>query len=334
MPTIPETMFAIHIDPEHKTLSWQPHPTPALEPGHVMVKVSATAVNRADLMQRQGLYPPPPGASDIMGLECAGTVGAVGPGCQTSVKVGQRVCALLAGGGYAQYVAVPEHQLLPIPEHLSDAQAAALPEVLITAYLNLFIEAPTQAGDWALIHAAASGVGTAALQLCRAKGVKSIAVASGHKLDALRELGAQVLVDRHSEDFVEVVKQATQRRGVATILDPVGGGEQLDRNIKSLAQGGSLVIIGLMGGARAQEVDLGRILVKRLKVVGSVLRSRSLEEKAQLVAQVLAHAWPLVERGELQPVIEVIMSVEQAEQAHQLLATNKTTGKIVLTVPT
>lgn len=327
-----ETMHAITISDKDRSLSWQLTPRPKPERGEVLVQVHATALNRADLMQRKGLYPPPPGASEILGLECAGVVTELGLGADER-WLGQRVCALLSGGGYAQYVAVPQALLLPMPASMSYEQATALPEVLITAFVNLFMETPTKPGQWVMLHAGASGVGTAAIQLCKARGVKVIAVASGSKLDRLKELGADVVVDRHTQDFVEVARGATQGQGVDVILDPVGGGDYLTRNIEALAPRGAIVLIGLMGG-REGTLSLGRVLVKRLRVLGSVLRSRSLEEKTEILSRFEREVWPLVAAGQINPIIDRVMSIEQAHEAHDQLAQDDTVGKIVLTVPT
>lgn len=329
--TAAETMFAITISEDDRSLSWQPAPKPAPGQAEVLVEVHATALNRADLMQRKGLYPPPAGASEILGLECAGVVTALGPGADER-WLGQRVCALLSGGGYAEYVAVPQSLLLPIPASMSFEQAAALPEVLITAFVNLFMETPTKPGQWVMLHAGASGVGTAAIQLCKARGVKVIAVASGSKLERLTQLGAQVVVDRHTQDFVKVALEATQGRGVDVILDPVGG-DYIARDLEALAPRGAIVLIGLMGG-RQGSLDLGRVLVKRLRILGSVLRSRSLEEKTEIMSRFASEVWPLVASGQITPIIDEVMSIEQAHQAHELLSSDGTVGKIVLTVPT
>ena len=329
-PARPQTMRAIHVEPDDaRSLTWRELPCPSPGPGEVLVEVLATAVNRADLLQRQGLYPPPPGASTILGLECAGVVLECGPGADTSWR-GRCVCALLAGGGYATHVVVPQEHLLALPEGLSAEEAAALPEVLITAFVNLFMEAQLEAGQWAIIHAAASGVGTAALQLCHARGVQTLATASAQKRSALVALGATVVVDRHAQDFEQVARQHMPQ-GAHAILCPIGA-QYLERNLRALAPQGSLVLIGLMGGARA-ELDLGRLLVKRQRVIGSVLRSRSRQEKAQIVERVRREVWPLVEQRAIVPIIHATMPITQAQQAHALLASDTTIGKIVLTVP-
>lgn len=325
-------MQAIHIlkDPE-SSLVWDDAPTPTAGPGQVLLKVAATAVNRADLSQRAGAYPPPPGASPILGLEAAGTIAALGDGV-TGWQLGQRACALLSGGGYAEYVAVPAGHLLPIPQELSFEQAAALPEVLTTAYLNLYIEAALKPGELALIHAGASGVGTAAIQLCRELGNPCLTTASGDKLDALLKLGATQALDRRAEpfDFAAAAKALTDGRGADVILDPVGGA-YLAQNIRALAPGGRLVIIGLLGGP-VGELPIGQLMVKRQRVIGSVLRSRSDAEKTAILDALRAHIWPLVAQGRITPIIDRILPIQHAQQAHDQLAANDTIGKIILRV--
>ena len=333
------TMHAITPSPTPQTpLSWVKVPKPHPAPHEVLLKVQATAVNRADLVQRQGRYTPPPGASPILGLEAAGEIVLMGAEVKPDdvVHPGATVCALLAGGGYAEYVCVPATHLLPLPPGLGVIQAASLPEVFATAWLNLFIEASPAPGDWALIHAAASGVGTAALQLCRAKGVHTIATASAQKLPLCRALGAAVTHDRHTGSFVDAVKSATKGQGVSVILDPVGGPDYIRWGIDSLRLEGTLVLIGLMGGVSA-EVSLGKMLLKRLRLAGSTLRSRSDAFKARLLAELRTEVWPLITpdgaNQSIHPVIDHVLPITQAEEAHRLLAQNQTTGKVVLTLP-
>lgn len=324
------TMNAIiTADDEAKTLSLGEVPKPIPGPGEVLLAVHATAVNRADLVQRAGKYPPPPGASHILGLEAAGVVEALGDGVE-GVELGQRACALLTGGGYAEYVTVPASLLMDIPAGMSMSEAAALPEVYFTAWVNLFMEANIQHGEAALIHAGASGVGTAAIQLCKAMGVPVWATASGQKLEFLRELGVEDAFDRREQDFVSEIKAATGGRGADVILDPVGA-DYLERNIKALARRGRMVSIGLLSGREAT-LPMGPVLVKRLKVIGSVLRSRSVEEKELIAEDLRARAWGRFETGELKPIIERTFPLAQAQEAHELLASNTTIGKIVLEV--
>lgn len=322
------TMRAITIS-DDGTLRWAQTARPVPGPGEVLLKVHATAVNRADLMQRRGLYPPPPGASEILGLEAAGEVVAAHDEDDARAWVGRRAATLLTGGGYAEYVRAPASLLLAVPDAMHATVAAAIPEVYTTAYLNLFIEGGLRRGQSALIHAGASGVGTAALQLCARFGVEAFATASGSKLDLLRSLGA-VAIDRREEDFLEVVRARTGGAGVDVILDPVGG-DYLTRNIEALAPRGALVLIGLMGGARG-ELPLGRLLVKRLRVIGSVLRSRSVEEKAAIMDAVRREVWPALCAGELEPIIDQVMPITQAHEAHELVGSDTTQGKVVLTV--
>ena len=323
-------MHAITIgSDDRRSLRWQEVPDPLVGPDQVLVRAAATAVNRADLLQRVGRYPAPPGASEILGLEVAGTIEAVGSDVG-GWKPGDRVCALLEGGGYASRVAIDASMLLAVPESLRFTEAAALPEVLYTAFLNLYLEARTTEDDLVLIHAGASGVGTTAIQLCRAFGQRCFATASAPKLPSLLSLGAERAIDRHAESFVDVIRAETNGRGVDVILDPVGG-SYLDANLRSLAVGGRLVNIGLLGGATA-ELPLARLLTRRLRIIGSVLRSRSRSEKAMITELVRARVWPRVEAGEIRPFIHCELPVHAAEEAHDLLAANATTGKVVLSI--
>lgn len=324
-------MKAIQVlDDEFNTLSWTEVPTPTPGPGEVLLRVRATACNRADLLQRKGRYPVPAGASEILGLEAAGEVAALGAEVD-SWAVGDRACCLLTGGGYAEYVVVPAAMLLPIPEGFSYGQAAAIPEVFYTAYLNIFMEGTQKPGERVLIHAAASGVGTAAIQLCQAFGSPVFATASQNKIEFLRQMGVEFAIDRENDDFSAVVAHATDRRGVDIILDPVGAG-YLEKNIHSMATGGRLIIIGLLGGGEG-EISLGRLLMKRLRVIGSVLRSRPLEEKIRITSEIKRKVWPLFETGELGPIIDSTFSIEEVNDAHDLLQSNTTIGKVVLEIP-
>jgi putative PIG3 family NAD(P)H quinone oxidoreductase len=325
------TMHAIQVlDDEHRSMVWSEVPDPTPRPDEVVVAVRATAVNRADLLQRRGLYPPPEGASEIIGLEAAGVVEEIGAEVDPQWK-GRRVAALLAGGGYARRVAVPAAHLLVLPDTMTFERAAAIPEVFYTAYLNLFGEAGLQSGESVMIHAAASGVGTAALQLCREHGCRAIATASGAKLHHLPELGASVCVDRHEDDFVQVAATETAGQGVDVILDPVGA-DYLERNIDSLAVGGRMVVIGLLGGT-SSTLNLARLLRRRLRVIGSVLRARSNAEKADITKGFVNDVWPWFEQGRVHPVIDRVMSIEDVTDAHALLRKNRTVGKVVLTIP-
>lgn len=319
--------IVIHAD---KSLHWEEVATPAPGPDDVAIRVHATAINRADLMQRAGLYPPPPGASAVPGLECAGEISAVGSQVR-QWKPGDKVCALLAGGGYAQTVVCPATHVLPVPAGLSFQQAAALPEVFATAWLNLYMEANTRPGQKVLLHAGASGVGTAAIQLCKARGNPVfVTVGDAHKLATCLALGASAGHLRTAGEFETAVKHWAGSEGVHTILDPVGGG-YLEQNIRLLATDGHLVVIGLMGG-RSAPLDLGRLLVKRIRVVGSTLRSRSDASKAELVAQLHEQVWPGFDDGRFHPVIHREYPINAVEQAMADVASNATIGKVVLSV--
>lgn len=322
-------MKAIHVN-EDKTLSWQEHPEPSPGPDEVAIEVRATAVNRADIMQVAGLYPPPPGASQILGLECAGVIKAVGEAV-THWQVGDQVCALLAGGGYAETVVCKASHCLPIPQGYSFVEAAALPEVFATAWLNIFMEGKAQSGDAVMIHAGASGVGTAAIQLCKAfENPCFVTVGSREKLDTCQDLGASTGHVRHDGDFLESAKAFTQGKGFKVILDPVGG-QYLESNLKTLATDGALVIIGLMGG-RSAPLDIGRLLVKRLRVIGSTLRSRSDADKADIITQLRENVWPLFASGQLRPIIHNQYAIGDASQALEEVKGNQTVGKVILTV--
>ena len=315
---------------EDKQLLWQEVENPALGVDEIRIRVHASAVNRADLMQQAGLYPPPPGASHILGLECAGEVTEIGSDV-TQWNIGDKVCALLAGGGYAQSVVCKANHALPVPSGFSYEEAAALPEVFATAWMNIFMLGQVEAGQKVVVHAGASGVGTAAIQLCKAKGNPIfVTVGDKEKLTFCTELGAQAGHIRTEGDFESALKAWAGKGGVQAILDPVGG-QYLEHNIRSLATDGRLIIIGLMGG-RKGELDLGRLLVKRIQVIGSTLRSRSNESKAQVIAQLNEQVWPLFESGQLKPIIHKTFPISDANEAFSLVASNQTIGKVILTV--
>ncbi len=322
-------MKAMSVDPSDRSLQWTDHPTPEPGPGEVRIRVAATSCNRADILQRRGLYHPPEGTSEILGLDASGVIDAVGADVD-GWEIGDRVCTLLAGGGYAEYVTAPAPLLLEVPDTMDIVEAAAIPEVFFTAFLNIFLEADHEPGQTVLVHAAASGVGTAAVQLCRAFDSPVFGTASQTKLDFLEELGIDAAIDRHNEEFSARVDELTDTRGVDIILDPVGG-DYFARNLHLLKPGGRLVIIGLLGGGEG-EIALGRLLMRRLRVIGSVLRSRSLEEKSQIAEQFRTRVWPLFDDGTLQPIIDRRLLIEETEKAHQLLLHNATIGKIVLIV--
>jgi putative PIG3 family NAD(P)H quinone oxidoreductase len=303
---------------------------PVLAPGTVEIEIKAFAVNRADVLQRRGLYPPPPGASDILGLECAGVVRALGAGV-SGVELGSPVMALLAGGGYAERTVVPVGQVMPIPAGFSFAQAAAIPEAFLTASEACFTLGALGAGQVALIHAAASGVGSAALQLCKLVGARVIACAStAEKLEFLRQLGADVVVNHKLEDFAAVVREQTAGRGVDVILDFIGG-SHAERHQTCLAEAGRWVVIGLLGGAKAN-LDLGAVLRRRWQLLGLVMRSRSLSDKSQIVQRFRTRFWPELASGRLQPCIDRIYPWTEVQDAHRRMEANENRGKIVLEV--
>jgi len=321
-------MRAISIS-ETGDLLWTEAPSVAPGPAEILIDVKATAINRADLMQRKGLYPPPPGAPETMGLECAGIVVAVGSDV-THHQVGDRVCALLAGGGYAEQAVVDQGSALKIPDNLDFEQAAAIPEVFATAWLNLFIEAALQPGERVVLHAGASGVGTAAIQLCHAFGSESFVTAgSAEKIEACIKLGAKGGQNRRDGGFIDAVR-ALWPQGADVILDPVGA-SYLAENLEALTLNGRLVLIGLMGGSRA-EVDLAKLMMKRLRVVGSTLRARPLVEKASIMAEIGQYVWPKISQGEIVPIIQQVYPIQSASQAHDLVASDVTIGKVVLKV--
>jgi putative PIG3 family NAD(P)H quinone oxidoreductase len=322
-------MQAIVID-EDKNLLWQEYEKPMPAAGEVSIKIAATAINRADLMQRGGFYPPPPGASEIMGLECAGEIDSVGEGVERW-SVGDRVCALLAGGGYAEYACVHEGSVLPVPDRLSFEEAAALPEVFATAWLNLFMEATLNEGESVVLHAGASGVGTAGIQLCKSFGNPCfVTVGSDEKLARCIELGATAGSNRHQESFLEKARSFAGENGADVILDPVGGAYLKD-NIELLGLEGRLVLIGLMGGG-VTEIGLPQVLVKRLRIIGSTLRARPLESKAAVMTSLEQNVWPRIDRGEIDPIIDTVMEITEAGAAHDLVASDNTFGKVVLRV--
>ena len=324
-------MKAIVVDGD--SLAWADAEIGEPGPGEVRIANRASAVNRADLAQRQGGYPPPPGASEILGLECAGVVESVGEGV-TRVEPGDRVCALLAGGGYAERVLAPAGQVLKIPGDLSFTEAAALPEVFATAYLNLFVEGGLRFGETALLHAGASGVGTAGIQLCREFGSPCFVTAgSDDKIARCVELGASGGCNRHTEQFADQVAEWTDGAGLDVILDPVGAA-YLQDNLRSLKPDGRLVIIGLLGGADLSVPrGLGMMMMQRLRIVGSTLRARSIARKAAVMDALKERVWPAIAAGRIRPVIEAVVPMPDTDRAHRLIAGNETFGKVVLEVP-
>lgn len=310
-----------------EALVWAAVPDPEPGPGEVVVEVRASGVNRADLLQRQGQYPPPPGAPAYPGLECSGVVAAVGPEV-TGWAVGDEVCALLAGGGYAERVAVPAGQLLPVPAGVDLVDAAALPEVACTVWSNVVRLARLTEGETLLVHGGGSGIGTFAVQLGAALGATVVVTARAGKHERLRALGAAHTVDYQEQDFVEEVRRVTGGRGADVILDIIGGA-YLPRNVAALATGGRLVVIGMQGG-RKGELDLGMLLTKRASVHATALRSRPVVEKAEIVRGVREQVWPLVEAGKIRPVVHARAAMADAADAHRLVESSDHLGKVLL----
>jgi len=304
-------------------------PDPEVRPGQVLIDVVAAGVNRADVMQRLGHYPPPAGASDYPGLEVSGRVAALGEGVE-GWQVGDEVCALIDGGGYAERVVAPAEQVLPVPRGVSLVDAAGLPEVACTVWSNVFLVANIQPGQVLLVHGGSSGIGTMAIQLGKAVGAH-VAVTAGSqaKLDVCRDLGAEFLVNYREEDFVERIRELTKGHGADVILDNMGA-KYLARNVEALAISGRLVTIGLMGG-RKGELDMGMLLAKRAAVIATSLRARPATEKAAIVAAVREHVWPLIEAGQVRPVIHSCHPLEHAAEAHREMEASGHIGKILLT---
>jgi putative PIG3 family NAD(P)H quinone oxidoreductase len=304
-------------------------PDLAAGPGEVLIEVAAAGVNRADLLQRQGFYDPPPGTSSYPGLECSGTIAQVGPGVQ-DWREGDAVCALLTGGGYATQVVVPAGQLLPVPKNVGLPQAAALPEVACTVHSNVFMAARLTAGEIFMVHGGSSGIGTMAIQLAKHAGATVVATAgTKEKLDACRQLGADVGINYHDEDFVATLREATGGHGADVILD-IMGASYLGRNVEALADDGRLAIIGMQGGSKA-ELNLGTLMRKRGSVLSTTLRGRPAEQKAAIVAAVRDNVWPLVEEGVIRPVIDRMLPLADATEAHRIMASSSHVGKILLT---
>ena len=311
-----------------EVLTWTEVPDPEPGPGEVLVDVVATAVNRADLMQRRGFYAPPPGTTEVPGLECSGRVARLGEGV-TGWSVGDEVCALLSGGGYAERVVVPAGQLLPVPAGLDLEAAAGLPETVCTVWSNVFMAARLRPGERLLVHGGAGGIGTTAIQLAKAFGA-SVLVTVGSAAKARRcvELGADAAIDYKTEDFVVRVAELTEGRGVDVILDNMGA-KYLAGNIDALAVNGRLANIGLQGGNRA-ELDLGKLMSKRAAVISTTLRARPTEEKAAIVAAVREHAWPLVADGTLRPIVDRRIPLPEAAEAHRVVEASDHVGKVLL----
>lgn len=305
-------------------------PVPQPGPGEVLVKVAAAGLNRADSQQRKGFYPPPPGASDIPGLEISGTIALRGPGV-TEYDDAAQVCALLTGGGYAEYAVVPVGQLFPVPAKVSLVEAAALPEVAATVWSNLGMTSKVSSGEWVLIHGASGGIGTMAVQVCKALGAKPIVTgSSAEKLEYALQLGAVAGINYRKEDFAQRIQEITDGHGADVILDVVGA-KYLAQNVASLALEGRMVVIGLLGG-RTGELDMGQVLSRRLSIQGTTLRSRSLEAKAEIVAETLRHVWPLIESGEVTVPVDKTFALEDAVAAHEYFESGEFRGKVLLTI--
>jgi NADPH2:quinone reductase len=326
-------MYAIVAESADR-LVWQQVADVAVGKGEVLIKVTAAGVNRADLLQAAGLYPPPPGASELLGMEVSGVVEAVDDDISGDWAPGQEVCALLAGGGYAEYVAAPASQLLPHPVGLDLVDSAGVPEVACTVWSNLAMTAHLNEGQLLLMHGGASGIGTHAIQVARALGAR-VAVTAGSqgKLDFCRELGAEILINYHDEDFVARVHDATDGAGADVIFD-IMGASYLDRNIDALAPDGRLVIIGMQGGIKG-ELNIAKLLSKRAHVIGTTLRGRPTNgpnSKSEIVAAVTESVWPMIADGRVRPIIGARLPIQDAAEAHRMLQAGEVTGKIVLTV--
>jgi NADPH:quinone reductase len=306
--------------------------TPQPRAGEVLIKVAAAGINRPDVMQRQGMYAPPPGASDIPGLEVAGEIVALGDGAGTAGwQIGDQVCALVAGGGYAQYSVAPAGQCLPVPRGLSMIEAASLPETFFTVWVNVFERSKLAPGETLLVQGGSSGIGVTAIQIATALGHRVFATAgSAEKCAACAKLGAERAINYKTEDFAAVIKQATNGRGVDVILDMVGG-DYVPRELQALADDGRLALIAFLGGSKTT-LDLNEVLRRRLSISGSTLRPRSVEFKTQIAQALRAKVWPLIESGKIKPVIHATFPLAQASKAHALMESSTHIGKIVLTV--
>ncbi|MFD9562108.1 NAD(P)H-quinone oxidoreductase [Streptomyces sp. NPDC059994] len=313
-----------------EALVWAEVPDPVAGEGEVLVEVAAAAVNRADVLQRQGHYEPPPGASPYPGLECSGRIVALGTGV-SGWSVGDEVCALLSGGGYAEKVAVPVGQLLPVPEGVELTVAASLPEAVSTVWSNVFMVSHLRPGETLLVHGGASGIGTMAIQLAKAVGARVAVTAGGPaKLARCAELGADVLIDYREQDFVEELRKATDGAGADVVLD-IMGAKYLDRNVRALAVNGRLAVIGMQGGVKG-ELNLGALMAKRAAVTATTLRGRPAVEKAAIVAAVREHVWPLVAAGRVRPVVDRALGMSSAAEGHRVLEAGEHVGKVLLVV--
>jgi NADPH2:quinone reductase len=326
-------MYAITISEPGgpDVLTWHEVPDPKPGDGEVLLDVAASAVNRADLLQRQGQYPPPKGASGILGLECSGTIAAIGAGV-SGWQVGDEVCALLAGGGYAQRVVVPAVQLMPVPSGVDLIDAAGLPEVACTVWSNVVMVADLSSGETLLVHGGAGGIGTHAIQVGKALGA-TVAVTAGSsaRLERCRELGADITINYREQDFVQELRKATGGHGADVVLDNMGA-EYLRRNVSALATGGRLVVIGMQGG-RTGELNVGELLAKRASVSATGLRMRPVSgpgSKQEIVAEVTGRLWPLIATGQVKPVVGQVLPMEQAAEAHRVVEAGSVVGKVLL----
>ena len=329
---LPELMTAIEITepggPEKLAPTRRPVPQPTA--GEVLIQVAAAGVNRPDCLQRQGSYPPPPGASDLPGLEVAGAVVALGEGV-VDWNIGDEVCALLTGGGYAEYCVAPAPQCLPVPTGLTVEQAAALPETLFTVWSNVFDRARLQPGESLLVHGGTSGIGTTAIQLAKALGSRVFATVGGNeKVQPCLDLGAERVINYREEDFVQVIKEITNNKGVDVILDMVGG-DYIQRNLSALAVEGRLVFIAFLRGAKV-ELNLAPVMMKRLTITGSTLRARPVAHKAPIAQALRETVWPLLASGAIRPLIDRVFPLSEAAAAHALMESNRHVGKLLLQV--
>src|SRR5580700_10038826 len=311
-----------------EVLQWTEVEDPRPGPGEVLIEVAAAGVNRADMMQRQGFYPPPPGAPPYPGLECSGTIAALGEGV-TQWHIDDKVCALLSGGGYAEQVVVPAGQLLPVPKSVTLFEAAALPETVCTVYSNIFLGARLAVGETLLIHGGGSGIGTMAIQLAKHFGARvAVTAGSESKLDACRELGADITINYREDDFVGSLMEATDGHGADVILDIIGA-SYLTRNVAALAPDGRIANIGMQQGSRA-ELNLGALMAKRGTIMSTTLRARPAAQKASIVAAVAENVWPVVDSGVIRPVIDTELPMSEAAEAHRIMTASTHTGKILL----
>jgi len=328
MPNLPTQRRFVAVNPDDQSIHIELGPIPQPRPGEVLIKVAAAGLNRADLLQRQGLYPPPEDASPIMGLEVSGEVVSLGEGV-TTWRIGDRLCALTHGGGYADYTVAPASQCLPVPGDLSMEQAAALPEALLTVWHNLFQRCGLKNGERVLIHGGASGVGTLGVSICRALGAEVYTTAgSDEKCRRLESLGATRAINYRTEDFEQVLAELGLRGSINVILD-IAGGDFIQKNINVAAPEGRIVYIAFIRGARA-EVNFGPLLMKRLVLTGSTLRAQTFAQKAVMVEEILEHVYPLIESGAVSPVVDRVFALEEAEQAQDYMKSGQHMGKIIL----